>query len=66
MNVTVLHENVTSCGGLDVDWIHNKLYWVGAKPVSIKVSKLDGTCVKTVFKDEISAFGDIALDPFEG
>lgn len=66
VNVTVLHENVTSCGGLDVDWIHNKLYWVGAKPVSIKVSKLDGTCVKTVFKDEISAFGDIALDPFEG
>jgi len=66
VNVTVLHEDVTSYGGLDVDWIHNKLYWVGAKQVSIKVSKLDGTCVKTVFKDEISSFVGIALDPFEG
>ena len=66
MNVTVINEDVAIESGLDADWIHHNLYWVGAKRVSIKVSKLDGTYVKTVFKDEISEFGGIALDPFEG
>ena len=66
VNVTVINEDVAIESGLDADWIHHNLYWVGAKRVSIKVSKLDGTYVKTVFKDEISEFGGIALDPFEG
>ena len=66
MNVTVINEDVAFDGGLDVDWIHHHLYWVDLVGISIKVSKLDGTCVKTVFKDAMSVFIDIALDPFEG
>ncbi|KAG8174602.1 hypothetical protein JTE90_024849, partial [Oedothorax gibbosus] len=62
---SVLRSGVNSYG-LAVDWIHNLIYWTEYYNDAIGVSRLDGSMVRTVLKEEGIKPHAIVLNPAEG
>ena len=53
-------------GGLAVDWMGRKLFWVDSETGRIELSNFDGTQRKAIFWQPIGRLKAIALDPKEG
>ncbi|XP_063446710.1 low-density lipoprotein receptor-related protein 1B-like [Mytilus trossulus] len=65
INQTDIVDHISSIGDIEVDWIHKNLYWLDPERSTIQVCKLDGSHIKTVYKDKALQMSDLALDPYE-
>ncbi|VDI12292.1 Hypothetical predicted protein [Mytilus galloprovincialis] len=65
VNQTDIVDHISSIGDIEVDWIHENLYWLDPGRSTIQVCKLDGSHIKTVCKDKALQMSDLALDPYE-
>lgn len=65
VNQTDIVDHISSIGDIEVDWIHENLYWLDPGRSTIQVCKLDGSHIKTVYKDKALQMSDLALDPYE-
>lgn len=58
--------NLSTLGGLAIDWIHDKLYWTDSGTSRIEVANLDGTHRKVLLWQNMEKPRAIALHPIEG
>ncbi|XP_052070396.1 low-density lipoprotein receptor-related protein 1B-like isoform X1 [Mytilus californianus] len=65
VNQTVIVDHISSIGDIEVDWIHENLYWLDPGRSKIQVCRLNGSHIKTVYKDKALHMSDLALDPYE-
>ncbi|XP_052813493.1 low-density lipoprotein receptor-related protein 2-like [Mya arenaria] len=64
---TVISGGSLSFEGIAVDWITRKLYWIDAKRISVLVSNLNGTHMKTLLKKTfVKRPRALAVNPFNG
>ncbi|XP_013175419.1 PREDICTED: low-density lipoprotein receptor-related protein 4 isoform X2 [Papilio xuthus] len=47
----IIKENLTAPNGLGIDWIANNMYWTDNEYKVVEVSRLDGSCRKTLVRN---------------
>ncbi|KAL9960489.1 hypothetical protein ACROYT_G033956 [Oculina patagonica] len=62
-NITVLHNYITYCHGLAVEWGSSQLYWTGGTNDTISVSDLEGNNRRFLISSSRDQPSGIALDP---
>ncbi|KAK9870319.1 hypothetical protein WA026_006405 [Henosepilachna vigintioctopunctata] len=56
----------TSANGISVDWIANNIYWTNNDNKKIEVSRIDGSCRKTLIEENLKDPHSIAVYPRKG
>lgn len=62
----IIGDDIRMPGGLAVDWVHNNLYLSDANLDKIQVTKLNGTCRKTLLHEDLDEPRALIVDPSSG
>jgi hypothetical protein len=63
---TIISANLTTPGGLAVDWIADNIYWTDAGSKVIEVARLDGSSRKIIVRDGLAEPRALAMFPRKG
>ncbi|BFY99131.1 hypothetical protein BsWGS_02172 [Bradybaena similaris] len=62
----IIEDDIRMPGGLAVDWVHNNLYLSDANLDTIQVTKLNGSCRKTLLHKDLDEPRALIVDPSSG